>query len=52
VREYAEAGELDSLLAADQLLQAMDEGEVFNGYDEGRISFRWVSGLHRCHSVC
>ena len=39
VREYAETAQLDSLLAADQLAQAMDEGEVFWGYEEGPIGF-------------
>ena len=40
VREHAEAGELDPMLAADQLMQAIDDGEVFMGYDEGPIRFR------------
>ncbi|KAL7419534.1 Inositol-1,4,5-trisphosphate 5-phosphatase 1 [Cryptotrichosporon argae] len=39
-REYAETDQLDPLLAADQLLQAMDNDEVFVGYDEGPITFR------------
>ncbi|KAK4689930.1 synaptojanin, partial [Tremellales sp. Uapishka_1] len=41
VREYAEAGVIDPLLACDQkLLQAVGQGEVFIGYDEGPIAFR------------
>nr|XP_031862893.1 uncharacterized protein CI109_001367 [Kwoniella shandongensis]KAA5529965.1 hypothetical protein CI109_001367 [Kwoniella shandongensis] len=40
VRELIEAGDLDSLLGADQLLNAMDAGEVFMGYDEGPIRFQ------------
>ena len=40
VREFAEQGQLDPLLSADQLKQAMEEGEVFVGYDEGPITFR------------
>ncbi len=40
VRNYAEEGQLDPLFSADQLRQAMDDGEVFIGYDEGPITFR------------
>ncbi|KAK8861609.1 hypothetical protein IAR55_002432 [Kwoniella newhampshirensis] len=39
VRDSIEAGDFDALLAADQLLNAMDTGEVFMGYDEGPIRF-------------
>ncbi|OCF43348.1 hypothetical protein I317_02786 [Kwoniella heveanensis CBS 569] len=39
VRGMIEAGDLDSLLAADQLLNAVDAGETFVGYDEGPIRF-------------
>ncbi|WVQ93452.1 hypothetical protein IAU59_000526 [Kwoniella sp. CBS 9459] len=39
VRALIEAGDLDSLLAADQLLNAVDAGETFIGYDEGPIRF-------------
>lgn len=40
VREYAVMKQLDKLLGSDQLLQAMDDGEVFTGYTEGAITFR------------
>nr|XP_019050419.1 phosphatidylinositol phosphate phosphatase [Kwoniella bestiolae CBS 10118]OCF29349.1 phosphatidylinositol phosphate phosphatase [Kwoniella bestiolae CBS 10118] len=39
VRQAIEDGNLDALLAADQLLNSMDAGEAFVGYDEGPISF-------------
>ena len=39
VRESIERGELDPLLASDQLVHAMDEREVFIGYDEGPLRF-------------
>ncbi|WVF65813.1 hypothetical protein IAT40_000550 [Kwoniella sp. CBS 6097] len=39
VRSLIEEGDLDSLLAADQLLNAVDAGETFIGYDEGPIRF-------------
>ena len=39
VRDYAQGGNLNPLLGADQLMQAMDDREVFVGYDEGPISF-------------
>ncbi|WRT65736.1 uncharacterized protein IL334_002684 [Kwoniella shivajii] len=39
VREAIEQGDMDSLLGADQLLNAMDAGETFIGYDEGPILF-------------
>ncbi|WVR09797.1 hypothetical protein IAU60_006873 [Kwoniella sp. DSM 27419] len=40
LRNAAEAGDLDSMLAADQLLNAVDAGETFIGYDEGPIRFK------------
>nr|XP_018264769.1 phosphatidylinositol phosphate phosphatase [Kwoniella dejecticola CBS 10117]OBR86927.1 phosphatidylinositol phosphate phosphatase [Kwoniella dejecticola CBS 10117] len=40
VRQAIEDGDLDSLLGSDQLLNAMDAGETFIGYDEGPISFK------------
>jgi hypothetical protein len=40
VRGYASTDQLDQLLGRDQLLQAMDDGDVFNGYTEGPIVFR------------
>lgn len=39
VRQLAESGQIDALLAADQLMQAIDDREVFQGYTEGAISF-------------
>jgi hypothetical protein len=39
VRPLAESGHIDPLLAADQLMQAIDEGEVFQDYTEGAIAF-------------
>lgn len=39
VRPLAENGQIDPLLVADQLMQAIDEGEVFQGYTEGAIAF-------------
>ncbi|XAO22935.1 hypothetical protein I312_101710 [Cryptococcus bacillisporus CA1280] len=39
VRDLIKANDLDVLLGADQLLKAMDAGEVFMGYDEGPIQF-------------
>lgn len=39
VRDLVKANSLDALLGADQLLKAMDAGEVFMGYDEGPIRF-------------
>jgi hypothetical protein len=40
VRGYAETDQLDQLLGMDQLMQAMDAGDVFNGYTEAPITFR------------
>jgi hypothetical protein len=40
VRDCAETGQLDPLLGADQLLRAMDDGDVFVGYEEGPVRFR------------
>lgn len=39
VRALADKGDIDQLLVADQLLQAIDDGEVFQGYHEGPIQF-------------
>ncbi|WWC87929.1 uncharacterized protein L201_002829 [Kwoniella dendrophila CBS 6074] len=39
VRQAIEDGNLEALLGADQLLNAMDAGETFIGYDEGPIVF-------------
>jgi len=39
VRKYALASELDTLLARDQLKKAMDDGDVFHGYEEGAMLF-------------
>nr|ODN92411.1 phosphatidylinositol phosphate phosphatase [Cryptococcus depauperatus CBS 7841] len=39
VRGLIERNELDALLGADQMLNAVDEGEIFMGYDEGPIRF-------------
>ncbi|OWZ31660.1 phosphatidylinositol phosphate phosphatase [Cryptococcus neoformans c45] len=39
VRDLIKANDLDALLGADQLLKAMDAGEVFMGYNEGAIRF-------------
>lgn len=39
VREYAANDDLDPLAAADQLALARDEGEVFEGYEEGPLTF-------------
>ncbi|OCF75027.1 phosphatidylinositol phosphate phosphatase [Kwoniella mangroviensis CBS 8886] len=39
VRQAIEDGSLDALLDSDQLLNAMDAGETFRGYEEGPISF-------------
>lgn len=40
VRPLAQRGELDGLLAADQLRQVMDAGIAFAGYQEGPLLFR------------
>lgn len=40
VRAFAEHDDYDSLLAADQLKQAIDEKAVFPGYQEGPLLFR------------
>nr|XP_019012040.1 phosphatidylinositol phosphate phosphatase [Kwoniella pini CBS 10737]OCF50821.1 phosphatidylinositol phosphate phosphatase [Kwoniella pini CBS 10737] len=40
VRQAIGNSSLDSLLGSDQLLNAMDAGETFIGYDEGPILFR------------
>ncbi|KAH7930711.1 DNase I-like protein [Leucogyrophana mollusca] len=40
VRSLAEAEDFDSLVAADQLRQAIDDGEAFTGYEEGPLLFR------------
>ncbi|EGO27701.1 hypothetical protein SERLADRAFT_446933 [Serpula lacrymans var. lacrymans S7.9] len=40
VRSLAEADDFDSLLAADQLKQAMDSRAIFEGYEEGPLLFR------------
>jgi hypothetical protein len=39
-RAYATSDQLDVLVAADQLMMAIDDGEVFPGYIEGPITFR------------
>ncbi|KAG2013815.1 phosphatidylinositol phosphate phosphatase [Coprinopsis cinerea AmutBmut pab1-1] len=40
VRTLAENDDFDALLAADQLMHAMDTGQAFVGYEEGPILFR------------
>ncbi|OSD04401.1 DNase I-like protein [Trametes coccinea BRFM310] len=40
VRTLAQMDDFDALLAADQLRRAMDEREVFEGYQEGPLLFR------------
>ncbi|CAL1701192.1 unnamed protein product [Somion occarium] len=40
VRALAQSDDYDALLAADQLRQAMDDGDAFTGYSEGPLLFR------------
>lgn len=40
VRARSEANDFDSLVAADQLRQAIDNGDAFSGYEEGPMLFR------------
>ncbi|KAG2154990.1 phosphoinositide polyphosphatase [Suillus bovinus] len=40
VRARSEADDFDSLVAADQLRQAIDNGDAFAGYEEGPLLFR------------
>jgi hypothetical protein len=40
VRSRSEADDFDSLVAADQLRQAIDNGDAFAGYEEGPMLFR------------
>lgn len=42
VRDYIKIGQLDDLFAADQLVHAMGDAEVFVGYEEGPITFLCV----------
>ncbi|KAI7882994.1 DNase I-like protein [Lichtheimia hyalospora FSU 10163] len=39
VRSYAASGNIDALLQADQLRREMEYGNVFQGYEEGPITF-------------
>ncbi|ODO04590.1 hypothetical protein I350_05196 [Cryptococcus amylolentus CBS 6273] len=39
VRDLVERGDLHRLLESDQLLGAMENGDVFGGYDEGPVTF-------------